>query len=347
MDKNIKSKIEHVLKEKDLLEKELFNLDIESDKNLFIEKSKKISYFDNILSIYKNYNDKKNEIEQLKTLINDIELRDIVTEEINKLTLFIKKQENDLIEIFSDKLESNKYNNIYLEIRAAAGGNESSFFAEDLFKMYINYSNINRWKTEIMSLTYGNYGGYKDIIIRIIGSNVFEKLKFESGVHRVQRIPQTESKGRVHTSTCSVAIIPESDTLCDTIINISDLRIDTYRSSGAGGQHVNVTDSAVRITHKPTGIVAECQDERSQHKNKNKALSLLKSRILLLEKNKQKIEIDNYRKNLIGFGDRSEKIRTYNYINNRITDHRSNITSYRLLEILNGELDILIKNFKV
>ncbi|HIH2762203.1 MAG TPA: peptide chain release factor 1 [Candidatus Azoamicus sp.] len=236
-------------------------------------------------------------------------------------------------------------NNIFFEIRSASGGNESSIFVKDLYKMYSNYFEIKKWKHETLSCSYSSINGYKEIIMKICGKNIFNELQYESGIHRVQRVPLTEANGRVHTSTCTVAVLKETEKIDSIEINSNDLRIDTYRASGAGGQHVNMTDSAVRITHIPTGIVAECQNERSQHKNKHTALSLLKSRILNLKNTEIKNKIDINRKNLIGSGSRSEKIRTYNFSQNRITDHRINLTLYRLNDVLNGNIDLIIKNF--
>ncbi|HIH2763454.1 MAG TPA: peptide chain release factor 1 [Candidatus Azoamicus sp.] len=242
-------------------------------------------------------------------------------------------------------LEDN-INNIFFEIRSASGGNESSMFVKDLSKMYSNYFDFKKWKYEILSCSYSNVNGYKEIIMKVSGKKIFSNLKYESGIHRVQRIPLTESNGRVHTSTCTIAVLKETEKMDSIELNQNDLRIDTYRASGAGGQHVNMTDSAVRITHIPTGIVAECQNERSQHKNKHTALSLLKSRILNVKNIEIKNEIDIKRKNLIGSGARSEKIRTYNFVQNRITDHRINLTLYRLNDILNGNIDLIINNLK-
>jgi peptide chain release factor 1 len=232
--------------------------------------------------------------------------------------------------------------NIYLEVRAGTGGDEAAIFAGDLLRMYAKYAESRGWRVEIMSESPGEHGGYKEVISRIVGRGAFSRLKFESGTHRVQRVPQTEAQGRIHTSTCTVAILPEMEEVEDVAINPAELRIDTYRASGAGGQHVNKTDSAVRITHLPTGIVVECQDERSQHKNRARALSLLRARLLAAEQEKQQRERAQTRKLQIGTGDRSERIRTYNFPQGRVTDHRIELTVYRLPEIMNGKLDELI-----
>jgi peptide chain release factor 1 len=232
--------------------------------------------------------------------------------------------------------------NIFLEVRAGTGGDEAALFAGDLFRMYARYADSQRWEVEILSESPGEHGGYKEIISRIIGRGAFSLLKFESGTHRVQRVPATEAQGRIHTSACTVAILPELEEVEEIDLNPADLRVDTYRSSGAGGQHVNKTDSAIRITHLPTGIVVECQDERSQHKNRSRALSLLKARLLASEREKQQTQTAQSRKLQVGSGDRSERIRTYNFPQGRVTDHRINLTLYKLDDVMNGHLDELI-----
>jgi peptide chain release factor 1 len=232
--------------------------------------------------------------------------------------------------------------NIFLEIRAGTGGDEAALFAGDLFRMYAKYAESKRWEVEVLSESPGEHGGYKEIISRIIGRGAFSLLKFESGTHRVQRVPATEAQGRIHTSACTVAILPELEEVEAVELNPAELRIDTYRSSGAGGQHVNKTDSAIRITHLPTGIVVECQDERSQHKNRSRALSLLRARLLADEREKQQSQQAQSRKLQVGSGDRSERIRTYNFPQGRVTDHRINLTLYKLDEVMNGNLGELI-----
>jgi peptide chain release factor 1 len=232
--------------------------------------------------------------------------------------------------------------NIFLEVRAGTGGDEAAIFAGDLFRMYSRYAELRKWQLEILSQSPGEHGGYREIIARIIGQGAWSRLKFESGAHRVQRVPETESQGRVHTSAATVAILPEADEVDPVDINPSDLKVDTYRASGAGGQHVNKTDSAIRLTHLPTGIVVECQDERSQHKNRARAMSLLAARLLAAEQEKQKTEETETRRSLVGSGDRSERIRTYNFPQGRLTDHRINLTLYKLDEIMAGNLDQVI-----
>ena len=238
--------------------------------------------------------------------------------------------------------DPNDDKNIFLEIRAGTGGDESALFAGDLFRMYSRYAERQRWKVEIVSASESEVGGYKEIIAKIEGQGAYSKLKFESGGHRVQRVPDTETQGRIHTSACTVAVLAEADEVSDVVINPAEIRIDTYRASGAGGQHINKTDSAVRITHLPTGIVVECQDDRSQHKNKAQAMSVLVARIKDAEVRAQQSKIASERKSLIGSGDRSERIRTYNYPQGRITDHRINLTLYKIDAITEGDMDELI-----
>jgi peptide chain release factor 1 len=233
--------------------------------------------------------------------------------------------------------------NIFLEVRAGTGGDEAALFAAELFRMYSRYAESRGWQVEIISSNESGLGGYKEIIARIIGHGAYSRLKFESGAHRVQRVPETEAQGRIHTSACTVAILPELDEVTDVEINPADLKVDTYRSSGAGGQHVNKTDSAIRITHLPTGVVVECQEERSQHKNRAKAMSLLKARLLSAQREKQQAQQAATRRNLVGSGDRSERIRTYNFPQGRVTDHRINLTVYQLDDVMQGNVDIIIE----
>ena len=232
--------------------------------------------------------------------------------------------------------------NVFLEIRAGTGGDEAALFAGDLFRMYARYAERQGWRLELVSESLGEHGGYKEVIARVVGDGVYARLKFESGAHRVQRVPETESQGRIHTSACTVAVLPEAEEVAEVTLDPSELRVDTYRASGAGGQHVNKTDSAVRLTHLPTGIVVECQDERSQHKNRAKALALLKARLMDQQRARQSSERTETRRLLVGSGDRSERIRTYNFPQGRITDHRINLTLYKLGEVLQGDLDPVV-----
>ena len=271
----------------------------------------------------------------------DAEMREMAEEEIAENTKKIVQLEAALEKLLLPK-DPNDNANVFLEIRAGTGGDEAALFAGDLYRMYSRYAESKRWQLEILNSSEGEHGGYKEIIARIIGQGAYSHLKFESGAHRVQRVPETESQGRVHTSAATVAIIPEGEDVKMIEINPADLRVDTFRASGAGGQHVNKTDSAIRLTHLPTGTVVECQDERSQHKNKARAMSLLQARIYDAEKQKQDKEQAAERKSLVGGGDRSERIRTYNYPQGRLTDHRINLTLYKLEEILSGGLEHVV-----
>src|ERR1700685_1404311 len=263
-------------------------------------------------------------------------------EELAQLAPRILAEELELQRLLVPK-DPHDDSNIFLEVRAGTGGDEAAIFAGDLFRMYARYAESKGWEVEVLSESPGEHGGYKEIISRIIGRGAFSPRKFESGTHRVQRVPATEAQGRIHTSACTVAILPELEEVESVEINPADLRIDTYRSSGAGGQHVNKTDSAIRITHLPTGLVVECQDERSQHKNRSRALSLLRARLLAAEREKQHSEKAQARKLQVGSGDRSERIRTYNFPQGRVIDHRINLTLYKLDDVMNGNLDELIR----
>jgi peptide chain release factor 1 len=268
-------------------------------------------------------------------------MRSLGAEELTRVKSAIEDSEADLRHLLLPK-DPRDEKNIYLEVRAGTGGDEAAIFAGDLFRMYGRWAEAKGYTVEILSENPGEHGGFREIISRIAGKGVFSRLKFESGAHRVQRVPATEAQGRIHTSACTVAILPEIDEVESVDINPADLRTDTYRSSGAGGQHVNKTDSAVRITHIPSGIVVECQEERSQHKNRSKAMSLLKARLLAAEQEKQQSEQAQSRRLQVGTGDRSERIRTYNFPQGRVTDHRINLTLYKLAQIMNGQLDELL-----
>jgi peptide chain release factor 1 len=268
-------------------------------------------------------------------------MRNLGAEEVGRVQRDLTSAEADLRKLLIPK-DPRDDKNIFLEIRAGTGGDEAAIFAGDLFRMYSRYAEDHGLTVEIISENRGEHGGYREVISRMAGKGVFAKLKFESGTHRVQRVPATEAQGRIHTSACTVAILPELDEVEEIDLNPADLRIDTYRSSGAGGQHVNKTDSAIRITHIPSGIVVECQDERSQHKNRSRAMALLKARLLAAEQEKQQSELAQSRKLQVGSGDRSERIRTYNFPQGRVTDHRINLTLYQLQKIMDGGLDELL-----
>src|SRR5450830_723852 len=281
------------------------------------------------------------DIAEAQKMQADPEMKEFAQEEIETGKAKLDAIEDELQKLLLPK-DPNDERNLFLEIRAGTGGDESALFAGDLFRMYSRYAERQRWKVEIVSASDSEVGGYKEIIAKVEGFGAYSKLKFESGGHRVQRVPDTETQGRIHTSACTVAILAEADEVSDVVINPAEIRIDTYRASGAGGQHINKTDSAVRITHLPTGIVVECQDDRSQHKNKAQAMSVLAARIKAAQVNEQNSKIASERKSLIGSGDRSERIRTYNYPQGRITDHRINLTLYKIDAITEGDMDELI-----
>ncbi|MGU7776039.1 MULTISPECIES: peptide chain release factor 1 [unclassified Burkholderia] len=274
-------------------------------------------------------------------LLGDASMRDFAEDEIKSARDSMVRLETELQKMLLPK-DPNDERNIFLEIRAGTGGDESALFAGDLLRMYLRFAERQRWQVEMMSESASDLGGYKEVIVRIAGQGAYSRLKFESGGHRVQRVPATETQGRIHTSACTVAVMPEADEIGEVEINPADLRIDTFRASGAGGQHINKTDSAVRVTHIPTGIVVECQDDRSQHKNKDRALKVLAARIKDKQYHEQHAKEAATRKSLIGSGDRSERIRTYNFPQGRMTDHRINLTLYRLEAIMDGDLDELI-----
>jgi peptide chain release factor 1 len=271
----------------------------------------------------------------------DAEMRDLAAEELRAIDARLERDGAELTSLLVPK-DPRDDSNIFLEVRAGTGGDEAALFAGDLYRMYARYAERQGWKVEVLSESPGEHGGYKEIISRVVGRGAYSRLKFESGTHRVQRVPATEAQGRIHTSACTVAILPELDEIDEIALNPADLRVDTYRASGAGGQHVNKTDSAIRITHLPTGIVVECQDERSQHKNRSRALSLLRARLLEAEQQKQAAQQAQERRLQVGTGDRSERIRTYNFPQGRVTDHRINLTLYQLPAIVDGALDEVI-----
>lgn len=318
--------------------------EIINDQNKFRDLSKEYSNLEPIVKHFNNHisllSDKSAAEEMLKD--SDPDIREMSKEELVEITQNIDNGELELQKLLIPK-DPHDDSNIFLEIRAGTGGDEAAIFSGDLFKMYSRYFDSRGWRVEVLSENEGDHGGYKEIISRVVGSGAYSQLKFESGAHRVQRVPLTESQGRVHTSACTVAVLPELDEVEATEINSGDLRVDTFRASGAGGQHVNKTDSAIRLTHLPTGIVVECQDERSQHKNRARAMSLLQTKLLTVEQDKQQSEQASQRKSLVGSGDRSERIRTYNYPQGRVTDHRINLTLYKLPEIMEGDLGSVIQ----
>jgi len=294
-----------------------------------------------VTALYARYCRAEEALLEANALLADAEMRALAEEEILRCKEEMARVEMDLQTALLPT-DPNDDRNLFLEIRAGTGGDESGLFAGDLFRMYCRYAERQRWQVEVISASEAEQGGYKEVIARVIGSGAYSRLKFESGGHRVQRVPATETQGRIHTSACTVAVLPEADALGEVVINPAELRIDTFRASGAGGQHINKTDSAVRITHLPTGLVVECQDDRSQHRNKAQALAVLAARIKDKQESEQQARIASTRKSLVGSGDRSERIRTYNFPQGRITDHRINLTLYKIDAIMDGDLDELI-----
>jgi peptide chain release factor 1 len=313
-----------------------------SNQNQFRDLSKEYAGLEDLVKTFEKFTEAELEIQEAQEMLADPEMKELAQESLNDAQNNLDQYEKDLQILLIPK-DPDDDKNIFLEIRAGTGGDEASLFAGDLFRMYSRYAENRKWSVSIVSVSEGEHGGYKEIIAQIDGDGVYSRFKFESGTHRVQRVPATESQGRVHTSACTVAILPVNDAIEDFHINPADLRVDTFRASGAGGQHVNKTDSAIRLTHIPTGIVVECQDQRSQHKNKARAMTLLQSRITDIEKDKQASEQSEARKLQVGSGDRSQRIRTYNYPQGRITDHRINLTLYKLSEVMDGDLNQVIE----
>lgn len=344
MKDSIFQKLETIKERHEEISAELADPDIISNQNEFTKLSKEYSQLEPIVKKFSAYIRTFDELGSAKELENDQdeELKAMAQDEIKIAEDKIEQLETELQTLLLPK-DPHDESNVYLEIRAGTGGDEAAIFAGDLFRMYSRYAENKRWKVEVISQSEGDHGGYKEIIAKISGEEVYSNLKFESGAHRVQRVPETESQGRVHTSAATVAVMPEVDEIDEVEIDTSDLRIDTFRASGAGGQHVNKTDSAIRITHLPTGIVVECQDERSQHKNRARAMSFLSARLLDQERQKQFDEQTETRRNLVGSGDRSERIRTYNFPQGRVTDHRINLTLYKLDELMQGNVDQVIQ----
>ncbi|WEV49720.1 peptide chain release factor 1 [Acinetobacter sp. ESL0695] len=319
----------------------LADAEVISDNKRFRQLSREHSDLTELTEVWHSYCQAEEDIKTAEEMLSDPDFKEMAQEEIKENQATIADLE-DRLNILMIPKDPNDANAAYLEIRAGTGGDEAAIFSGDLFRMYTKYAETKGWRVEVLSENEGEHGGYKEVICRVNGDGVYGRLKFESGAHRVQRVPATESQGRVHTSACTVAILPEVDVDTTVEINPSDLRIDTYRASGAGGQHINKTDSAVRITHIPSGVVVECQEERSQHKNKAKALALLASRLENAKRQAQENATSEMRRDLVGSGDRSERIRTYNYPQGRMTDHRINLTLYKLEAIVEGDLNELL-----
>jgi peptide chain release factor 1 len=315
--------------------------DVTSNRDQYRKLTREHAELEPVVTHYAQWKQARSDETAAEELLADPSMREFADEEVKAARERMAQLQLDLQKMLLPK-DPNDERNIFLEIRAGTGGDESALFAGDLLRMYLRYAERNRWQVEMMSASESDLGGYKEVIVRIAGDAAYSKLKFESGGHRVQRVPATETQGRIHTSACTVAVMPEADEIGEVEINPADLRIDTFRASGAGGQHINKTDSAVRVTHLPTGIVVECQDDRSQHKNKDRALKVLAARIKDKQYQEQHAKEAATRKSLVGSGDRSERIRTYNFPQGRLTDHRINLTLYRLEAIMDGDLDELI-----
>ncbi len=347
MKKSLELKLEQLLERYEEVGRLLSEPSVIADQNKFRNLSKEYAQLEPLAQCVEKFHAARATLQDLEEMLHheDPELSAMAKEELPEAQNEITRLEEELQSHLVPK-DPDDERNIYLEIRAGTGGDEAAIFAGDLFRMYSRYAEIQRWQIEIISASHGEHGGYKEIIARLSGHAVYAHLKFESGTHRVQRVPETESQGRVHTSACTVAVLPEVEEVDHIEINSDELRVDTFRASGAGGQHVNKTDSAIRITHLPTGMVVECQDERSQHKNRAKAMALLKTRLLDAEQSKQRQEQAQNRKLQVGSGDRSERIRTYNFPQGRLTDHRINLTLYQLPDIIEGHLSPVIDTLR-
>ncbi len=343
MKASVVARLEQLLDRHEELSALLSDAETISDQERFRTLSKEFSDIEDVVAAYRRYKQAQEDLATAREMLkeDDAELRALAQDEIVAAEQQLERLAAELQMLLLPR-DPDDQRNVFLELRAGAGGDEAAIFAGDLFRMYSRYAERCGWRVEVVSQHEGEHGGYKEIIARIEGRDVYGRLKFESGGHRVQRVPKTESQGRVHTSACTVAVMPEVDEVEAVDINKADLRIDTFRASGAGGQHVNRTDSAIRITHLPSGIVVECQDERSQHKNRARAMSLLASKLLAQARSKQEQAVAEERKSLVGSGDRSERIRTYNFPQGRITDHRINLTLYSLDEVMEGDLSPVI-----
>jgi peptide chain release factor 1 len=340
---SLERKLETIVERAQEVSALLADADVIADSKRFRDLSVEYSQLNPVVNCFGALQQSQQDEQSAQELLNDPdpELRAMASEELTGAQMRRERLELELQTHLLPR-DPNDNKNVYLEIRAGTGGDEAAIFAGDLFRMYSRFAESQRWNVEILSRNEGEHGGFKEIIARVSGQNVYAKLKFESGAHRVQRVPETESQGRIHTSAATVVVLPEAKEQEAIDINPADLKVDTYRASGAGGQHVNKTDSAVRVTHLPTGIVVECQDERSQHKNRARAMSLLAARMQATEDEKRRAEETETRRNLVGSGDRSDRIRTYNFPQGRVTDHRINLTLYKLEEIMQGALDHVV-----
>ncbi|MBL8423181.1 MAG: peptide chain release factor 1 [Candidatus Accumulibacter phosphatis] len=341
MNQSICDKLEHLTGRLDELDRMLASGDATRDMDEYRRLSREHAEIAPVVALYETWSRTRADLAAALEMVGDPEMRELAEAEVAVSKERLPQIEKDLQKLLLPR-DAKDERNVFLEIRAGTGGDESALFAGNLFRMYTRYAERRRWQVEVISASASDLGGYREIIARIIGSDVYARLKFESGAHRVQRVPDTEAQGRIHTSACTVAVMPEADALEEVQINPADIRIDTYRASGAGGQHINKTDSAVRITHLPTGVVVECQDDRSQHKNKAQAMSVLVARIRDMQEREQDASIASERRSLVGSGDRSERIRTYNFPQGRVTDHRINLTLYKIDAIMDGDLDELL-----
>jgi peptide chain release factor 1 len=341
MKQSLRDKLESVAGRLDELERILSSSEATRERGEFGRLKREHAEIDPVVALYRTWQRTEAEIESAREMLADPEMKDLAEEEMRAAEKRLPDIELELQRLLLPK-DADDERNVFLEIRAGTGGDESALFSGELFRMYARYAERRRWQVEVVSANEAGLGGYKEVIARIVGAGVYSRLKFESGGHRVQRVPETEAQGRIHTSACTVAVMPEADPLEKVAIGPAEVRIDTFRASGAGGQHINKTDSAVRITHLPTGMVVECQDNRSQHQNRERAMEVLATRIHAARKREQDARIASTRKNLIGSGDRSERIRTYNFPQGRVTDHRIDLTLYRIDAIMDGELDELI-----
>jgi peptide chain release factor 1 len=344
MKDSIRNKLERLVDRHEEIGALLSDPEVIGNNDKFRELSMEYSRLEPIVARYREYQSLLGERANAQEMIDgdDAEMRELGREELGSLNARIDREEEELAKLLLPK-DARDDSNIYLEVRAGTGGDEAAIFAGDLFRMYSRYADQRGWRVELLSESQGEHGGYKEVISRVVGRGAYSYFKFEAGTHRVQRVPATEAQGRIHTSACTVAVLPETEEVEAIDLNPADLRIDTFRASGAGGQHVNKTDSAIRITHVPTGVVVECQDERSQHKNRSRAMSLLKARLMAAEQEKRDKAEAQSRKLQVGSGDRSERIRTYNFPQGRLTDHRINLTLYKLETIVNGDLDDVIE----
>lgn len=341
MNESMRAKLSSLGRRLEEIDAMLSSPEVGSDMNKFRDLSRERAEIEPVVQKVREYEKYEKQRAESEELLSDPDMKELSQAEFTECREKLEQLDKDL-EIMLLPTDPNDKRNIFLEIRAGTGGDESALFAGDLLRMYMRYAERQGWKTEIVSKSESDLGGYKEVIVRVIGDGAYSKLKFESGGHRVQRVPATESQGRIHTSACTVAVLPELDEVEEVHIDPSELRIDVYRASGAGGQHVQKTDSAVRITHLPTGLVVECQDERSQRQNKERAMQVLASRLYAMRVAEQQQAEASERKSLIGSGDRSERIRTYNYPQGRVTDHRINLTLYKLDQIMDGDLDEII-----